>query len=68
MDDPTPIRRCVCGDVTFAEMQELGILSLEAAQAIGMAVNCQLCLPYLCRSLRTGEIAFAVDAEVSSES
>ncbi|MDX2066731.1 MAG: (2Fe-2S)-binding protein [Fimbriimonadaceae bacterium] len=59
--DPTPIRRCVCGDRTFAELREEGYASLEEIQQrTGAGTHCHTCVPYLVRMLETGQTAFAI--------
>ncbi|RYG39249.1 (2Fe-2S)-binding protein [bacterium] len=59
--DPTPIRRCVCANVTFEELQEAGIESLEEAQdRFGASTYCETCVPYILRMLKTGQTAFPV--------
>ena len=64
-DNPRPIRidRCVCSDVTFAELRGVADLhgagSLEDLQAIaGVGMNCGLCKPYIRNMLRTGTVVF----------
>jgi bacterioferritin-associated ferredoxin len=60
--DPTPVRRCVCSDLTFFEMKESGCESLNELQKIyGVCNGCQTCLPYIEKMLETGETAFAVE-------
>jgi bacterioferritin-associated ferredoxin len=59
--DPTPIRRCVCGDRTFAELHLDGYRTLEEIQAhTGAGTHCQTCVPYLLKMLETGRTAFAI--------
>ena len=60
-DDPRPIRRCVCADVSFEELARNGVRSIEEAEAWGCGVNCGLCRPYLERMVETGETAFTPD-------
>ena len=60
-DDPRPIRRCVCADVTFEALLEGGVRTMEGAESQGCGVNCGLCRPYLQRMVDTGETAFAPD-------
>ena len=56
------IDRCVCVNVTFAEMREvsraegLGLDGLE--RRYGCCRGCGLCSPYVRRMLRTGETSF----------
>jgi len=59
--DPTPVRRCVCHDITFAELKSAGVRSLDqAGDRFGAGTNCQTCVPYLEKMFETGETAFAV--------
>jgi bacterioferritin-associated ferredoxin len=59
--DPTPVRRCVCHDVTFAELRAAGVCNLEqAADRFGAGTNCQTCVPYLEQMFETGETAFPI--------
>jgi NAD(P)H-nitrite reductase large subunit len=59
--DPTPIRRCVCFQTTFAELKLRGYQSVtEIATDVGCTTGCGLCRPYIEAMLRTGETAFAV--------
>jgi bacterioferritin-associated ferredoxin len=61
MSDPTPVRRCVCFDVSFAALLEAGVGSLEeAAERFGCGTQCGTCRPYIAEMIRTGETAFAV--------
>ncbi len=60
--EPTlPIRRCVCAEVTFEELRQRGVRTVEEAEDQGCGINCGLCRPYLQRMVETGETAFAVD-------
>lgn len=60
-EDPTPVRRCVCADVSFAELRAAGVTTLEeASHWFNVANNCGLCRPYVERMLETGETAFGV--------
>ena len=59
--DDNLVRRCVCGDVSFEALLDLGVATLEDAAQHGCGVNCGLCRPYLQAMIETGETAFAVD-------
>jgi bacterioferritin-associated ferredoxin len=59
--DPFPVRKCVCHDITFTEINASGVRSLEEiADRFGAGTGCQTCVPYLMRMLEAGETAFAV--------
>ena len=61
MRDLTPVRRCVCCDVTFERLRASGLESLEDIQrAFGCSTKCGCCGPYIERMLETGETAFAI--------
>jgi len=61
MEDPMPVRYCVCFNVTFAELKEAGVKSVEeAAERFGCTTNCGACRPYIEAMIRTGETAFPV--------
>ena len=58
------IDRCVCFDVTFAELKEVSdrtgadsVEDLQREREFGL--RCRLCHPYVKRMLRTGETVFA---------
>ncbi|RYG46785.1 hypothetical protein EON79_09205 [bacterium] len=60
--DPTPIRRCVCANITFEELQEAGVQSLEEAQErFGASTYCETCVPYILLMLKTGRTAFGLN-------
>jgi bacterioferritin-associated ferredoxin len=60
-EDPTPVRRCVCFDTTFAELLEAGVKSVEeAAERFGCGTKCGTCRPYIQLMVETGQSAFAV--------
>ncbi len=62
--DPTPIRMCVCAGMTFAEIRDLGIHSMEELrEKFGISGGCGFCAMYVERMLSTGETAFAIDLE-----
>ena len=59
------INRCVCYEVTFAELRDLAaerrlrtVEELRCAQ--DFAGNCRMCVPYVKKMLRTRETAFSV--------
>lgn len=59
MLDPTPVRMCVCHNVTFEELKAAGVSSIdEIAARFGCGTTCGSCLPYLRRMLQTGRTAF----------
>lgn len=60
-DDLLPIRRCVCGDTSFACLWEKGARTMEEVERQGCGVTCGLCRPYLERMIATGETAFSGD-------
>lgn len=53
--------RCVCADITFAEIQASGVKTLaDAALWFGAGEGCGLCRPYLKRMFETGETEFPI--------
>ncbi|MEM6552646.1 MAG: (2Fe-2S)-binding protein [Planctomycetota bacterium] len=56
------IDRCVCADVTFAELLERAEgegVSVEAViEAAGVSACCGMCGPYVRRACRTGQTVF----------
>ncbi len=60
-DASRPIRRCVCGDTTFAELWARGVRTMGEAERLGCGVRCGLCRSYLARMFETGETAFGVE-------
>lgn len=63
--NPRPVDRCVCFNVTFAEMQAVaqaeGLCSrAQLLDRVEFGRNCQMCHPYVDEMLRTGEVRFAV--------
>jgi len=56
--DPAPVDRCVCRDVTFAELLRIRDQTgadLDALQRrTGCGTVCGLCIPYIRAALRTG--------------
>ncbi|MFZ4509151.1 MAG: (2Fe-2S)-binding protein [Fimbriimonas sp.] len=54
--DLTPVRKCVCTNITFAELKQIGITSVEAAAAMfGCGTHCGSCRPYIQWMIETGE-------------
>jgi bacterioferritin-associated ferredoxin len=59
--DPTPVRRCVCADVTFEELKLADVTSLEdAAERFDVGIQCGTCRPYVELMIETGKTAFPV--------
>ena len=62
--DPTPVDRCVCFKVTFAQLLRLraetgaGFEELQASTGCGR--GCGLCEPYVRAALATGRARFPV--------
>lgn len=65
------IDRCVCTDLTFAELLEqarrAGVGLGDLALCTGATLGCGLCKPYLRETLRTGQTVFT-DILVEGES
>jgi bacterioferritin-associated ferredoxin len=53
------VDRCVCFDVTFRRLKDhadaTGADFAELQRTFGCGRGCGLCVPYICRMLRTGE-------------
>ncbi|MGV3614235.1 MAG: (2Fe-2S)-binding protein [Fimbriimonas sp.] len=61
IDDPTPVRRCVCAEITFADLKAAGVQTVEeAGERFGAGLGCGSCLPYLRAMVATGRVAFPV--------
>ena len=61
MPDPTPVRKCVCADMTFAQMQATGIRTIpEMQRKLGVCMGCRTCEPYIQKMIETGNVAFEV--------
>lgn len=61
MSEHKPVTRCVCREVTFAELKQAGVASMrEIAERFGCGTACGHCKPYLARLLATGETEFEV--------
>ncbi len=63
------VDRCVCANVTLAEMKAIADVHPGAdldflRQRVGCARGCSLCVPYIRAMLTTGRTAFAVDDPV----
>mgnify|MGYP000868109705 CR=1 FL=1 len=58
--DPKPVKRCVCGQVSFARLQEAGVQTLEEAYRLGAGVKCKGCVPYLLQMIATGQTEFPI--------
>ncbi|RYG88624.1 (2Fe-2S)-binding protein [bacterium] len=59
-----PIVRCVCTDITFAELKESGLGTAEAiAEEFGAGAQCGLCREYIEKMLRTGKTEFSLYPE-----
>lgn len=58
------VDRCVCHDVTFAELRALAMrtgVDLDGLSArTGCGTGCGCCLPYIRLMLRTGDVDFPV--------
>jgi len=57
------IDRCVCSGTSFDHLREtsrkVGAESIPALQEHAtFGQNCRLCLPYICRMLKTGTVVF----------
>ena len=59
--DDRPVHRCVCENVTFAEVLASGCGSVEEAiERFGCGNWCGSCRPYLALVFETGEVRFAI--------
>lgn len=60
-----PVDRCVCFDITFAELRDAAqrdSLDFEQLrQRFGCGRGCSLCVPYVKLMLETGRTSFQVD-------
>lgn len=58
------VERCVCVNVSFAELREASLADGLDAEGLerrfGCCRGCGLCAPYVRRMLRTGETSFDV--------
>jgi bacterioferritin-associated ferredoxin len=56
-----PVKMCICGNIPFAVLKELGVTSLDdAAERFGAGANCGLCRPYIEKMIQTGETEFEI--------
>ena len=68
--NPTPVDRCVCHDIRFAELiriqRETGASFEELQRTTGCGAGCGLCAPYIRVALTTGRAKLPVmtDAEL----
>jgi len=66
-----PVDRCVCHDVTFAELvrlqRESGATFLEIVERTNATTGCGLCYWYVRAALASGETRFAVLADEALE-
>lgn len=63
METPTVVDRCLCHDVTFAELLEMhrrGATFAELSARTGCCTGCGLCEPYVHVVLRTGRVVLPV--------
>jgi hypothetical protein len=58
--DPKPVKRCVCGQISFARLYEAGVRSLEDAHRHGAGLKCKACVPYLLHMIATGQTEFPI--------
>ncbi len=59
--DPRPVKRCLCYDRSFLEIQREGLKSIdEIIDRYGCTTGCGMCKPYIEEMLRTGETSFPV--------
>ncbi len=65
--DPTPVDRCVCLKVTFAELlrlrAETGAGFEKLQERTGCGRGCGLCVPYVKAALATGRARLPVLSE-----
>jgi len=58
------IDKCICSNITFSEVKEKAMNKnvkdiYGLLEAIEVAKNCKLCLPYLNEMLKTGQTEFS---------
>lgn len=61
--NPTPVDRCVCMDVTFERLHRLAAHGAgldELRRRTGCGAGCGLCIPYIRAMLATGRTRFPV--------
>lgn len=62
-----PVRKCVCFDVPFSAILEEGVRSIEEAQEkFGCGTKCGTCIPYVQRTIETGETSFDIIDEMTA--
>ena len=62
--DVKPVKKCVCHDTTFRDLNESGLTTVEEiADRFGCTMGCGLCRAYIERMLLTGEIEFDVEID-----
>lgn len=57
-----PVDRCVCHNVTFAELKAMSTPTttvIELSAKTNCCTGCGMCRPYITLMLRTGRTAFA---------
>ena len=69
--DPTPVDRCMCFKVTFAELirlrRETGASFEELQRRTGCGRGCGLCAPYVRMALETGRARLPIMASPRSQ-
>lgn len=62
--NPTPVDRCVCHQVTFADLirlhRETGASLEQLQQLTHCGTSCGMCLPYIRVALATGRVRLPV--------
>lgn len=63
MSDGYMVTRCICDDISFKELKQLsyekGYKNVhQLIEGKICATNCKLCVPYIHKMLKTGQIAF----------
>lgn len=59
--DSRPVHKCVCENVTFAELLASGCATCEEAmERFGCGTWCGSCRPYLKLVFETGEVRFSI--------
>ena len=61
--EPMRIDRCVCFNVTFAEIRDfaasrVGTTEADVQDRFGCGEKCGTCVPYVRRTIRTGQTVF----------
>jgi bacterioferritin-associated ferredoxin len=65
IDDTDMVDRCICFNITFAELKaisdRINVRSLDSLQqSVDFGLRCGLCKPYVERMLETGRVVFPV--------